>query len=271
MRTERVETVILWASYFDELAAVTFAHEFRQMGLKATLVAIHNQPDLRCGEMTHPGRQSLEETIAVADRIGCLVIPSNAAALSQFDQLPALWELIGAVYDKGGRVVIGRSEGEVDPAIIRNLPPINRMLVYPRPDKMMLFARWLAHCLVVGEDLSSSRHQTKNVPPLIRVASDSNPSSVAGAIAGILRDYGYAEVQSIGAAAGNQMLKAAAIAHSYLAVDKMSLFAMPEFATVYIGGQPRSAIRLFVSAWPTAMDNWVGWEQVSSFSISDDD
>jgi len=270
MRTDRSESVILWASYFDELAAVTFAHEFRHMGVETTLVAIHSQPDLRCGEINHPSRQSLEETIAMAAHIACLVIPSNAAALGQFEQQPALWALIGAVYDKGGRVVIGRSEGEVDPAIVRHLPPINRMIVYPRPDKLMLFARWLAHCLVRGEDLTSPR-QAKNVPPLIRVASDSNPSSVAGAIAGILRDFGYAEVQSIGAAAGNQMLKAAAIAHSYLAVDNMNLFTVPEFATVYIGGQPRSAIRLFVSAWPTAMDKWVGWKQISSFRLSDEE
>lgn len=270
MRTERSETIILWASYFDELAAITFAHEFRQMGVNTTLVAIHTQPDLRCGELTHPNRHSLEETIALAGQIACLVIPSNAAALGQFEQQPALWELIAAVYDRGGRVVIGRSEGEVDPAIVRNLPPINRMLVYPRPDKLMLFARWLAHCLVVGEEFTAVRN-AKNIPPLIRVANDSNPSSVAGAIAGILRDYGYAEAQSIGAAAGNQMLKAVAIAHSYLAVDNMNLFTVPEFSTVHIGGLPRSAIRLFISAWPTAMDKWMGWEQFSSFTLSDDD
>lgn len=270
MRTERSETIILWASYFDELAAVTFAYEFRQMGVNATFVAIHTQRDLRCGELTHPSRQSLEETIAMAERITCLVIPSNAAALGQFEQQPALWSLIAAVHDRGGRVVIGRSEGEVDPAILRHLPPINRMIVYPRADKLMLFARWLAHCMVVGEDLTAARN-VKNVPPLIRVASDSNPSSVAGAIAGILRDYGYAEAQSIGASAGNQMLKAVAIAHSYLAVDNMNLFVVPDFATVHIGGLPRSAIRLFISAWPTSMDKSVGWEQIRSLRLSNDD
>jgi len=260
--------IILWASYFDELATVSFAYEFRQMGLPVTLVAIHNSGEQENLHVVTPSKQNLEETIAQVDRIACLVIPSSAAALGQFQQNPLLWRLIAAVHENGGRIVIGRSEGVVEPGIADLLPPSTEMITYPNAEKLLLFARWLAHDFVVGGGLGVQRQDAK-VPPLIRVANDSNPASVAGAIAGIVRDYGYAEVQSIGAAAGNQMLKAATIAKSYLAVNKLALFIMPDFFTVHLGGSPRSAIRLFVSAWPTGMDNRISWEQVQTLATDD--
>ena len=66
------------------------------------------------------------------------------------------------------------------------------------------------------------------------------------------------------------MMKAAAIAKSYLVADKLSLFAKPDFVNVQIGGQPRSAVRLFISGWPVGMDNWIDWE-VKSFVDADED
>lgn len=109
------------------------------------------------------------------------------------------------------------------------------------------------------------------MPPMVRVATESEPGRVAGAIAGIIRDYGFAEAQAVGSAAINQMLKATTIAKSYLVTDKLSLFAVPEFTTVKIGAYPRSAIRLFISAWPVGMDNWIDLEQVKSLVDADDD
>ena len=41
----------------------------------------------------------------------------------------------------------------------------------------------------------------------LKVSSKSNPVSVAGAIAGIIREKGHVEVQGIGAGAINQALK----------------------------------------------------------------
>ena len=46
---------------------------------------------------------------------------------------------------------------------------------------------------------------------IIKVSTRSRSTSVAGAIAGVIREYGRAEVQAIGAGAVNQAVKAVAI------------------------------------------------------------
>ncbi|MBR6518465.1 MAG: stage V sporulation protein S, partial [Oscillospiraceae bacterium] len=52
---------------------------------------------------------------------------------------------------------------------------------------------------------------------VLKVSSKSNPVSVAGAIAGIIREKQVVEVQGIGAGAVNQALKSIAVARGYLA------------------------------------------------------
>ena len=47
---------------------------------------------------------------------------------------------------------------------------------------------------------------------ILKVSAKSNPNSVAGALAGVLREKGGAEIQAIGAGALNQAIKATAIA-----------------------------------------------------------
>lgn len=47
---------------------------------------------------------------------------------------------------------------------------------------------------------------------VLRVSTKSNPNSVAGALAGVLREKGTAELQAVGAGALNQAVKAVAIA-----------------------------------------------------------
>ena len=79
---------------------------------------------------------------------------------------------------------------------------------------------------------------------LIRVASGSKSSAVAGAIAGIVREVGIAEVQAIGAGAVNQAIKAAAIARGFLLLDGLDVIFIPTFEDVEIDGQERTAMRL---------------------------
>ncbi|HDG62323.1 MAG TPA: stage V sporulation protein S, partial [Thermotoga sp.] len=43
---------------------------------------------------------------------------------------------------------------------------------------------------------------------VLKVASNSNPNKVAGALAGVIRESGKAELQAIGAGAVNQAVKA---------------------------------------------------------------
>lgn len=49
---------------------------------------------------------------------------------------------------------------------------------------------------------------------VLRVSTKSNPNSVAGALAGVLREKGTAELQAVGAGALNQAVKAVAIARA---------------------------------------------------------
>jgi stage V sporulation protein S len=81
---------------------------------------------------------------------------------------------------------------------------------------------------------------------VIRVASKSRSTAVAGAIAGVVRESGRADVQAIGAGAVNQAVKAAAIAIGFLAVDGLDIVCIPGFTDVMIGGQERTAIRIAV-------------------------
>ena len=81
---------------------------------------------------------------------------------------------------------------------------------------------------------------------VLKVAAKSRSTAVAGAIAGVVRESGRAEVQAIGAGAVNQAVKAVAIARGYLALDGIDVVCIPAFAEVMIGDQERTAIKLTV-------------------------
>jgi stage V sporulation protein S len=81
---------------------------------------------------------------------------------------------------------------------------------------------------------------------VLKVSSKSNPNSVAGAMAGVLRSAGVVEVQVVGAGALNQAVKAMAIARSYVASVGLDLVCVPTFADIEIDGERRTAIRLCI-------------------------
>ncbi len=81
---------------------------------------------------------------------------------------------------------------------------------------------------------------------VLKVSSKSVPNSVAGAIAGVIREYGVVEVQAVGAGAANQAVKSVAIARGYLAPAGIDLVCVPAFANVTIDGEDRTAIKLIV-------------------------
>jgi stage V sporulation protein S len=88
---------------------------------------------------------------------------------------------------------------------------------------------------------------------LIKVSAQSRSTAVAGAIAGVMREHGYAEVQAIGASAVNQAIKAIAIARGYLEQDKFDLTIVPSFTEVDIDGNERTAVRLAVFKRPESL------------------
>lgn len=81
---------------------------------------------------------------------------------------------------------------------------------------------------------------------VIKVSAESRTSAVAGAIAGVVREHGRADVQAIGAGAVNQAVKAIAIARGYLQEDGIHVVCIPEFTSVDIEGKERTAIRIVV-------------------------
>lgn len=81
---------------------------------------------------------------------------------------------------------------------------------------------------------------------ILKVSAKSNPNSVAGAVAGVIREKGALEVQAVGAGAANQAIKAVAIARGYLAPGGVDLICIPAFANVTIDDEDRTAIKLIV-------------------------
>ncbi|MBL4934876.1 stage V sporulation protein S [Clostridium sp. YIM B02515] len=81
---------------------------------------------------------------------------------------------------------------------------------------------------------------------VLKVSAKSNPNSVAGALAGVLRETSTAEIQAIGAGALNQAVKAIAIARGFVAPTGIDLVCIPAFTDVIIDGDKKTAIKLII-------------------------
>jgi stage V sporulation protein S len=98
-----------------------------------------------------------------------------------------------------------------------------------------------------GRFTGHAMHKRESAPAVIRVASNSRTASVAGAIAGMIRDKNNAEVQAVGASAVNQSVKAITLAKGFLAEDGIDISFVPEFVDVEIQGQLRTSIKFKIS------------------------
>lgn len=82
----------------------------------------------------------------------------------------------------------------------------------------------------------------------LKVGTKSNPNSVAGALANVIRQSGSVEIQAIGAGALNQAIKGIAIARGFVAPSGKNLVCIPAFTDITIEGEERTAIKLIVEA-----------------------
>lgn len=82
----------------------------------------------------------------------------------------------------------------------------------------------------------------------LKVGTKSNPSSVAGALANVIRQTGSVEIQAIGAGALNQAIKAVAIARGFVAPSGKNLVCIPAFTDITIEGEEKTAIKLIIEA-----------------------
>lgn len=83
---------------------------------------------------------------------------------------------------------------------------------------------------------------------VLKVSNHSQPKSVAGAIAAVMRECGSVECQAVGAGAVNQTVKSIAIARGYVAPNGISLVCIPAFSKIEIEGEERTAIRFQVES-----------------------
>jgi len=80
----------------------------------------------------------------------------------------------------------------------------------------------------------------------LKVSGKSEPKSVAGAIAAILRNGEPVEINAIGAAAVNQVVKSIAVARGYVAPNGIDLVCIPGFSQLEVDGQEKTSIKFIV-------------------------
>ena len=92
----------------------------------------------------------------------------------------------------------------------------------------LFFVSW-AYCRAQALYVASLHPYIKaaTMANVIRVSAKSRSTAVAGAVAGIMRQEGFAEMKAIGASAVNQSVKALAITRSYLKEDNIDIAAVP--------------------------------------------
>ncbi|MBQ7668166.1 MAG: stage V sporulation protein S [Clostridia bacterium] len=81
---------------------------------------------------------------------------------------------------------------------------------------------------------------------ILKVSSKSSPNSIAGALAGVVREKGSAELQAVGAGAINQAVKAVAIARGFVAPAGVDLICIPAFTDIQINGEEKTAVKIIV-------------------------
>ena len=83
---------------------------------------------------------------------------------------------------------------------------------------------------------------------ILKVSTKSQPKSVAGALAALIKEKNVAEIQAVGAGAVNQAVKAIAITRGYVAPKGIDLVAIPAFSEIEIDGEELTAIKFIVEA-----------------------
>ena len=79
---------------------------------------------------------------------------------------------------------------------------------------------------------------------VLKAGSKSNPNSIAGCIAGLIKQDEQVEVQCVGAGALNQGIKAIIIAKSFLVASGYEIVVNPSFKEIDIDGITRTCIKL---------------------------
>jgi stage V sporulation protein S len=103
---------------------------------------------------------------------------------------------------------------------------------------------------------------------LFRVSASSRSTSVAGAIAGSIREGNTVALQAIGAGSVNQAVKAIAIARGFLAGEQIEIVCTPEFVVLDVDGCERTAVRFNVAKPGSTFPAAKAWVPVAVLPVA---
>lgn len=101
--------LVLWGEQFDEMMAVAFITEFRQVGIQVQIVGLQMRPMPGFYGVVLIPDISLDQALAMADQVRCVVIPADANSIATFDNDPRLAKLLRHLRETNGMVVVGCS------------------------------------------------------------------------------------------------------------------------------------------------------------------
>ena len=81
---------------------------------------------------------------------------------------------------------------------------------------------------------------------VLKVSATSQPKSVAGAIAAIVRNGESVEIQTIGAGAVNQAVKSIAIARGYVSPNGIDIICIPAFSQIEVEEEIKTSIKFII-------------------------
>ena len=81
---------------------------------------------------------------------------------------------------------------------------------------------------------------------ILKIKSESNPNSVAGAIAAYIKEEKKVEIHAVGAGAVNQAVKAIATVRGFVAPSGINLVCIPAFIEVDVEGETRTGIKFIL-------------------------
>jgi stage V sporulation protein S len=96
-----------------------------------------------------------------------------------------------------------------------------------------------------NDKMKENNNDLENID-ILKVSNDSNPNAIAGLLTQLIKKYGKAEMQGIGAGALNQSIKSIAIARGFLAPSGYNIVCIPAFTEIEVEGEKRTAIKLIV-------------------------
>jgi hypothetical protein len=99
MSAASAEVWVLWSERFDEATAALFVTEFRAAGLRTRLVSLAGRAAIGAHGLALVSDWTLEEALAQAQDVACIVIPAQAQGWQRMVNDPrvnTLFELLGS-------------------------------------------------------------------------------------------------------------------------------------------------------------------------------